>query len=67
CNGAGSVLGRSWGVMESGWESGRSVLSTTSDERLEILEVKVSSFDGISFRSPGKQLAKSCEAKSLDI
>nr|GEV21446.1 hypothetical protein [Tanacetum cinerariifolium] len=26
--------------------------STTSDERLEILEVKVSSFDGISFRSP---------------
>ncbi|GJX66754.1 hypothetical protein Tco_0301097 [Tanacetum coccineum] len=41
--------------------------SATRDERLKIVEVKDSGFDGISFRSPvGKQLAKSCEAKSLD-
>ncbi|GKC70790.1 hypothetical protein Tco_1116673 [Tanacetum coccineum] len=52
--------------------------SATWDERLEIVEVKVSSFDAISYRSlvtldgssfssVGKQLAKSCKAKSLAI
>ncbi|GKB08925.1 ribonuclease H-like domain-containing protein [Tanacetum coccineum] len=77
---------------------GRESFKATWDERLEIVEVKVSSFVGISKRSPGssismsltccfnslislyilvifegssfssvgKQLAKSCEAKSLD-
>ncbi|GKE90311.1 hypothetical protein Tco_1567786 [Tanacetum coccineum] len=52
----------------------------TWDVRLEIVEVKVSSFVGISFKFPdnsvnfeessfrsvGKQLAKLCEAKSLE-
>nr|GFB24841.1 hypothetical protein [Tanacetum cinerariifolium] len=43
------------------------VANLFKDKRLEIVEVKVSNVDGISFRSPvGKQLAKSCEAKSLD-
>nr|GEX39351.1 hypothetical protein [Tanacetum cinerariifolium] len=45
----------------------------TWDVRLEIVKVKVSSFVGISFKSlgeffssVGKQLAKLCEAKSLE-
>ncbi|GJR00316.1 hypothetical protein Tco_0523300, partial [Tanacetum coccineum] len=45
--------------------------SATWDVRLEIVEVKVSSFVRISFKSPvgkrvGKQLAKLYEAKSLE-
>ncbi|GKE20406.1 hypothetical protein Tco_1431918 [Tanacetum coccineum] len=61
-------------------KNAESFKATTWDDRLEIVEVNDSSFVGISMRSPdnpviyegisfssvGKQLAKSCEAKSLD-